>query len=98
MDPKWFWIVQIILVEYQSFWTCPIRFGQVQIIKISQEKSNLNLTKMIFTWPKRFWPDQNNLDGPKSFWFYRRTKHKFLSTWTVIGDQILIFKIVFGAA
>ena len=28
MGPKWFWTVQIFLVEYQSFWTGPIRFGQ----------------------------------------------------------------------
>ena len=32
MGPKLFWTVQIILVEYQSFWTDPIRFGQAQII------------------------------------------------------------------
>ena len=57
----------------QSFWTGPIRFGQVQIIKISPEKSNLYLTKMIWTRPKQFVLVQNNLDGPKSFWTYRRT-------------------------
>ena len=39
--------VQIILVEYLSFWTGPNHFGQVQIIKISPEKSNLSLTQMI---------------------------------------------------
>ena len=32
MGPKWFWTVQIILVEYQSFSTGPICFGWVQII------------------------------------------------------------------
>ena len=32
MGPKWFWTVQIILVEYQLFWTGPIRFGLVKII------------------------------------------------------------------
>ena len=35
--------------------------------------SNWNLTKMIWTRPKQFGPDQNNLGGPKSFWTYRRT-------------------------
>ena len=32
MGQKLFWTVQIILVEYQLFWSGPIRFGQVQII------------------------------------------------------------------
>ena len=32
IGPKLFWTAQIILVEYQSFWTSPICFGQVQII------------------------------------------------------------------
>ena len=32
IGPKLFWTVQIILVEYQSFWMGPISFGQVQII------------------------------------------------------------------
>ena len=34
MGPKWFWTNQIILVEYQLFWTGPIRFGWVQIILV----------------------------------------------------------------
>jgi hypothetical protein len=45
----------------------PNHFGQVQIIKISPEKSNLNLTKMIWTPPNQFVLVQNNLDSPKSF-------------------------------
>ena len=32
MGAKWFWTVQIILVEYQWFWMGPIHFSQVQII------------------------------------------------------------------
>ena len=32
-----------------SFWSSLNHFGQVQIEKISREKSNLNLTKMIWT-------------------------------------------------
>ena len=38
----------------------PIRFGRVQIIKTSPEKSNLNLTKIIWTRLKRSGPNQNN--------------------------------------
>ena len=72
IGPKWFWTVQIVLDGYKLFWSGPIRFGQaqiildrfgqVQIIKISPEKSNLNLTKMIWTRPKQFLHVQNNLD------------------------------------
>ena len=57
-----FWIVQIILDRPNNFgrvpiildgsnlfYTGPNDFAQVQIMKISPEKSNLNLTKMICT-------------------------------------------------
>ena len=56
MGPKFFWTDQIILVKYQSFWTVPN----------SPEKSNLNLAKMIWTRPKRFWPNQNNFHPSKT--------------------------------
>ena len=46
MNSKWFWTVQIILVEYQLLWTSPICFGWFQIIKISPEKW------LIWTWQK----------------------------------------------
>ena len=49
MGPKLFSTFQIILVEYQLFSMGPHHFGQVQIIRISSENSNLNLTKMICT-------------------------------------------------
>ena len=62
MGPKLFWTVQIILIKYQLFWTCPIHFGQVQIIKISPEKSNLTLTK------NALGPDQNNWYSTKMIW------------------------------
>ena len=68
IGPKSSWTVQIILVEYQSFWTGPISFGWVQIIKSSSEKSNLNLTRMIWTPPKQFAPNQNNLYLSKAIW------------------------------
>ena len=89
MGPKWFWTIQIILVEYQLYWTGPIRFGQAQIIldmsklwKKIVQKSLIwpwpkwyEPTKTIWTKPKQFVPVQNNLDGPKSFWTYRKTRH-----------------------
>ena len=75
--PNCFGWVQIVLVWSNSFWSGPNHFGQVQIIKISPEKYNFNLTKMIWTRPKQFGPIQNNLDGPKSFWTHK-TKDKAL--------------------
>ena len=38
-------------------------------------------TKTIWTRPKQFVPVQNNLDGPKSYWTYRRTRHWYLIVW-----------------
>ena len=76
MAPKWFGTIQMILFEYRSFWTGRILFRQVQIVKISPEKSNLKLSKIIWTQSKQFTPIKNNLDGPKSFRTYRRTGHK----------------------
>ena len=67
MRPKLFWTVQIIMVEYQSFCTNPIHFGQIQNIldrpklkKIVQksliepDKNDLDPTKTICTRPKQF--------------------------------------------
>ena len=45
--PNNFGRVPIVLDGSNSFWSGPNHFGQVQIIKISPEKSNLNLTKTI---------------------------------------------------
>jgi hypothetical protein len=45
------------------FGSGPNHFGQVQIIKISPEKSNLNLTKTIWSQPKQFGTVQNHF-GP----------------------------------
>ena len=75
MGPKWFWTVQIVLVGYKMFWLSPNHYGRGQIIlnrsklwKISTEKSNLNLTKMIWTQPKRFGHDQNIFSVTKTIW------------------------------
>ena len=46
----------------------PIHFGQVQIINIGPEKSNLSLIKIIWTQSKQFGPDQNDLYPSKTFW------------------------------
>ena len=47
--PNNFGRVPIVLDGSNLFWFGPNHFGQVQIIKISPEKSNLNLNKMICT-------------------------------------------------
>ena len=63
IGPKLFWTIQIVLVGYKSFWSGPIRFGQVQIIFDRSKLLKLvkkNLTKMISARPKRIGPDENN--------------------------------------
>ena len=47
--PKSFDRVPVVLDRSNLFWPSPNHFGHVQILKISPEKSNLNLTKMIWT-------------------------------------------------
>ena len=66
MGPNSF--VPIVLDRSNSFWLGPNHFRQAQIIEISSEKSNLNLTKMIWTRPKRYGPDLNNLYPSKTIW------------------------------
>ena len=61
MGPKWFWTVQIILVEYQSFWVGPIHFGQTQIVLDRFKLQKLGQKNQIWTWPEFFGPNQNNL-------------------------------------
>jgi hypothetical protein len=51
-----------------SFWPCPNHFGQVQIIKISPKKSNSILAKIIWTLPKQFGCNQNNLYPSQTIW------------------------------
>ena len=60
--PMLFGRVLIVLNRSNSFWSCPNHFEQVQNIKVSQDKSNLNLIKMIWTKPKQFVPVQNSLN------------------------------------
>jgi hypothetical protein len=86
---------KMILDVSNVFWSGPNHFGQVQIIKISPEKSNLNLTNIIWTWPKQFGPHQNNLYPSKTIWIVQNqfgpiegqgiNNHFFVfvaSTWT----------------
>ena len=49
--------VQFILVRSKSFWTGPNY----------KKQSNLNLTKMIWTRPNQFGPNQNNLKVQNNF-------------------------------
>ena len=64
--PNNFGLVPIAFAGSNSFWSGPNHFELVQIIKISPEKSNLNMTKMIWIQPKWFGPDQNNLYPSKT--------------------------------
>jgi hypothetical protein len=66
MGPKWFWTNQIILVDYQLFWTGPIHFGQVQIILERSKLQKIVQESLICTWPKCFWSAQNGLDMTKT--------------------------------
>ena len=52
--PNPFGRVPIILDGSNSFWLGPNHLKQVQIIKLSAEKFNLNVTKMTWIWPKQF--------------------------------------------
>ena len=81
---KSFWLSTNRFGRVQFFWLGPNHFGQVQIIKISPEKFNLSdpyqntldSNKMIWTRPKWLVLNQNNLNGPNSYWSYRRTGHQ----------------------
>ena len=66
--PNNFGRVPIVLDRFNLFLLGLNNFGQLQIIKISPEKSNLNLTKTIWTLPKQYGPYQNNLDLTKTIW------------------------------
>ena len=68
MGPNHFGRVTIILDGTNLFWSGTNHFGQVQTKKFSSEKSNLNLTKMIWTQPKRFVPNQKNCYSTNIIW------------------------------
>ena len=68
MDAKLFWTVQIILVEYQSFWTGPICFNQVQIVLDRSKLKKIVKKSLIWTWTKWYGPNQSKLDLIKTIW------------------------------
>ena len=74
IGPKWFWTIQIVLVGSKLFWWSSNHFGQVKL-------DFPWLFFIIWTFPKWFGPNQNELDPsktigtrPKSFWTHRRTR------------------------
>ena len=78
--PNCFGRVQVVLVGYKLFWSgpnCfgqvsgPSHFGQVQIKLFWTNFYNLDLSKMIWTQPKRIGTRPKLLDVPKSFWTHK---------------------------
>ena len=78
--PKIFGREPIVLDRYNSFWLGPNHFGQVQITKISPEKSNFNLTKRIWTRPKQFGRSKIILDLQKDRTLGVRPAHTSIKT------------------
>ena len=68
----------------------PNHFGQVQIRFLWTNFYDLVPTKIIWTRPKRIGLDQNDLDGPKSFWTHRRTRHNSNGTKVKICTLIIL--------
>jgi hypothetical protein len=68
IGPKWFWTVQIVLVRSKSFWLVPNHFGRVQIILVRFKLYFYLLFFIIWTCPKWFEPDQNDLNPTKTNW------------------------------
>ena len=70
---------QFIFVRLKSFCSGPNYKNQSRKIWFKPDLNDLDQVKMI-CWidPTKIicTPIQNNLDGPKSFWTYRRTRHQ----------------------
>ena len=58
IGPKWFYTIKIVLDKL--FWLGPNHFVQVQIRLFRTDFNNLEVSKMIWTWPKLIRPVQNN--------------------------------------
>ena len=71
MGPNHFGWVPIVWDRSNSFWLGPDHFGWVQMIKISPEKSNWNLIKMICKLPKPFGINQNSFLPSKTIWMFQ---------------------------
>ena len=86
MGPKWFWTVQIILVEYKLFGTNPICYGRVQIILNRSKLLKLVQKNIIWTQPKWFGPDQNDLVPTKKNWTVQNHRS------SIDGQGIIVVK------
>ena len=65
---KWFWTIQIVLVGKKMFWLGPNNLEQVQIRLFGTNFYYLDLSKMIWTWPKQIGPVQNDWHSTKIIW------------------------------
>ena len=66
--PDCFGRLQIVLVGSKPFWSGPNHFGQVQIKLLWTNFYNIDLTKLIWTRPKRIGPILNNWYSTKMIW------------------------------
>ena len=66
--PNCFGQVQLILIGSKLFWSGPNHFGHVQIRFFWTNFYNLNLSKTIWTQPKRIEPVQNVWYSTKIIW------------------------------
>ena len=73
--PNCFVLLQIVLVESKSFWLGPNRLVRSERTEILAGQVHIRFF-IIWTRPKWFLLDQNDLDGPKSVWTHKRTRHK----------------------
>ena len=65
---KLFWTVQIVLVGSKPVWLVPSHFGRVQIRFLFTNFYNLDLSKMIWTWPKQIGHVQNDGYSTTMIW------------------------------
>ena len=66
--PNCFGWLQIVLVGSNPFWSGPNHFGQVQIRLFWTNFYSLDLSKMIWNWPKQIGPGQNDWYWTKMIW------------------------------
>ena len=77
----------LVLLWFQNDFDRSNNFGWEPIV-LDESKLFLDKSKVLknrpennLDSPKRFGPDQNNLDGLKSFWTNKRTRHTSTTTW-----------------
>ena len=86
-SPNHFGQAPIVLDGPNSFWSGPNHFGQDQIINISPEISNLNLTKMIWTRPKQIGPVQIDWYSTNIIWTFQN------HFGPIKGQDIIVFYV-----